>query len=192
MQACHGARQISGLVPLRQLVQPGLQQQLLLHLQLCQGQQQPARVCQARSVATTAFTSAPESPVTPATKPLFSSRAKLAETCVPWLKVAKNRCALRCCDMTCCIPNHQCRCRSLASAQAVAPSLSACFAGDAARQLCPSMIPGMIPGNVHPHDPVATQGPPSDSPTGPNLHTADAILQPMQTAPAHLHATRQQ
>lgn len=95
MQACHGSQQISGLVPLRKLVQPGCwcwTTVAAAAAQLCR-QPQPARMCQAHAASTYAQASpqASSDAVGLPSKPLFSSRAKIAETCVPWLKVAKNR-----------------------------------------------------------------------------------------------------
>jgi hypothetical protein len=89
MHACSQcAQQISGIVPLRQLVQPGW----WAAAQLCQGLRQPLRLCHVR--AASSFAQAP-SDAAPS-KPLFSSRAKIAEACVPWLKVSKNRYAAAC------------------------------------------------------------------------------------------------
>lgn len=86
MQACAQGAQISGLGPLRQLVQPGCwcaaaAAAAAAHLS------QPQRCGPARAAAAYATASSEASP----SKPLFSSRAKIADACVPWLKGTRNR-----------------------------------------------------------------------------------------------------
>jgi len=92
MQACYGSHQISGLVPLRKLVQPGSWYAAAAAVQLCrqeQWQQTPRQLC--RPLAVSSQVQATLTADTAQAKPLFSSRAKIAEACVPWLKGSKNR-----------------------------------------------------------------------------------------------------
>lgn len=90
MQACCAQGvQISGLVPLRQLaawqlVQPGWLAAAAAQLYT---RQQPQRRCAARAASSLSPAASADAP----SKPLFSSRAKIAETCVPWLKGSRNR-----------------------------------------------------------------------------------------------------
>lgn len=92
MHACQSAHQISGLVPLRQLVAPGWWSAAAAAAQLCHhGPRQPPRLCPSPAASSYAQASSSADTLAPSSKPMFSSRAKIAEACVPWLKGSKNR-----------------------------------------------------------------------------------------------------
>ncbi len=90
MQACTQGAQISGLGPLRQLVQPGCWYAAAAAAAAAQ-HVQPLRRCPPCAAASFATATSTASSTASSSKPLFSSRAKIAEACVPWLKGSRNR-----------------------------------------------------------------------------------------------------